>query len=128
MLAYQILFGLLALSIPAVGFVVLVRLLLAAYRALRASRWPLAGLSLLGVACIAALFVVVAAVWFAYAVSHSKKDVWRDLELTLLTVLPFHAASYGLWRMGGHVESLLGVDRAPATSAGAEPPPPPATG
>ena len=108
MLIYQILFGLFALSVPVVGLVVTVRLLGTAYRALRASRIKFAALSVLASACLVVLFVAVVAVWFAYAVGHSKKDVWRDFEVALLTGLPFYAASYASHRMATYFRSVLG--------------------
>jgi hypothetical protein len=107
MLAYQILFAVFALSLPVVGFVVLVRLLLCAYRALRASRIKLAALAILGIACVAGAFVLAAGVWFAYAVAHAKKDLRSDLEIMLLTGLPFYAVSYAFWRVGRYIRSAL---------------------
>jgi hypothetical protein len=104
MLAYQILFAVFALSLPVVGFVVLVRLLLCAYRALRASRIKLAALAILGIACVAGAFVLAAGVWFAYAVA---KDLRSDLEIMLLTGLPFYAVSYAFWRVGRYIRSAL---------------------
>jgi hypothetical protein len=113
MLAHQILIAVFALSLPVVGFAVLVRLLLCAYRALRASRIKLAAIAILGIACIAGAFVVVAAVWFAYAVAHSTKDLRSDLEIMLLTGLPFYAVSYAFWRVGRYVRSAIDTRAAP---------------
>ena len=107
MLIHQILLGLFALSVPIVGVVVVVRLLLSAYRAFRASRIRLAALSILAIAFLVGLFVVVAAVWFAYAVAHATKDLWSDLEVALLTGLPFYAVSYAFWRMAKYFQSAL---------------------
>jgi dolichyl-phosphate-mannose--protein O-mannosyl transferase len=108
MLIYQVLFGLFALSVPMVGLVVVVRLLWSAYQALRASRIKLAAFSVLAIACLLGLFVVVAAIWFGYAVAHSKKDIWSDLGVALLTGLPFYAASYAFWRMARRFQSVPG--------------------
>ena len=107
MLVYQILFGLFALSVPTIGLVVVVRLLWSAYQALRAARSKFAALSVLGIVCLVGLFVAVAAVWFGYAVSHSKKDLWSDMKIMLLTGIPFYIASYGLWRMAKYFKSAL---------------------
>jgi hypothetical protein len=120
MLIHQILLGLLALSIPTIGLIVMLRLLWCAYQAIRASRIKLAAISILAFVCLAALFVLVAAVWFGYAVAHSKKDIWSDLALILFTGLPFCVVSYSLWRMARRFQSVLGVRAAqPGVSADA---------
>jgi hypothetical protein len=107
MLFYQILFGLVALSVPAVGLIVMLRLLWTVYQAIRASRIKLAAISALAFVCLVALTAVVAAVWFAYAVAHSKKDIWSDLALLLFTGLPFYVVSYALWRVAKRFQSVL---------------------
>lgn len=107
MLVYQILFGVVALSVPAVGLIVMLRLLWSVYQAIRASRIKLAAISALAFVCLVALTAVVAAVWFGYAVAHSKKDVWSDLALLLFTGLPFYVVSYALWRMAKRFQSVL---------------------
>ena len=114
MLIYQILFGLFALSVPTIGLIVMLRLLWSTYQAFRASRIKLAALSVLALVCLVALSVAVAAVWFGYAVAHSKKDIWSDLKVILLTGLPFYVVSYALWRMAKHFESALSVRAAQA--------------
>ncbi len=108
MLTYQILFGLFALSVPIVGLVVVVRLLWSACQALRVSRIKLAALCALAGVGLLGLLVAVAAVWFGYAVAHSQKDLWSDLQVALLTGLPFHGASYALWRWANHFQSGKG--------------------
>ena len=113
MLVYQILFGLAAISVPAVGLIVMLRLLWTVYRAIRVSRFKLAAISALAFVCLVALTAVVAAVWFGYAVAHSKKDIWSDLVLLLFTGLPFHVVSYALWRMARRFQSALEVRVAP---------------
>ena len=114
---YQIVFGLFALSIPAIGLIVMLRLLWSAYQAFRASRIKLAALSVLAFVCLVALFVVVAVVWFGYAVAHSQKDIWSDLALLCLTGLPFYVVSWALWRMAKRFQSAFGVR---ATQPGGE--------
>lgn len=109
MLIFQILLGLFALSVPTIGLIVMLRLLWFAYQAIRASRIKLAAISVLAFVCLVALLVVVAAVWFGYAVAHSKKDIWSDLALVLFTGLPFYAVSYSLWRMARRFQSALQV-------------------
>lgn len=109
MLIYQILFGLFALSVPTIGLIVVLRLLWSAYQAFRASRIKLAALSVLAFVCLVALSVAVAAVWFGYAVAHSKKDIWSDLTVILFTGLPFYVVSYSLWRMAKRFQSALSV-------------------
>jgi hypothetical protein len=117
---YQILFGLVALSVPTIGLIVMVRLLWSAYQALCASRLKLAALSVLAIACLVALCIAVATVWFGYAVAHTKKDLRSDLTVILLTVLPFYVASYALWRMAKYLQSVLGRHaRQPDVPAGA---------
>ena len=117
MLAYQILFGLVALSVPAVGLIVMLRLLWCVYQAIRASRIKLAAIAALAFVSLGALAAVVAAVWFGYAVAHSKKDIWSDLGLLLFTGLPFHVVSYLLWRMAKRFQSALQVHVAPPGGA-----------
>jgi hypothetical protein len=109
MLIYQILFGLFALSVPTIGLIVMLRLLWSAYQAFRASRIKLAVLSVLAFVGLVALSVAVAVVWFGYAVAHSKKDIWSDLQVMLLTGLSFYVVCYALWRMAKHFQSALGV-------------------
>jgi hypothetical protein len=91
----------------------MLRLLWSAYQALRASRVRLAALPILAVAGLVALSVAVAVVWFGYAVAHSKKDIWSDFKVVLLTGLPFYAVSYALWHLAKHVRSAIGVRAAP---------------
>jgi len=104
---YQTLFLLFALSIPIIGLVVVVRLIWCAYQSLRASHIKFAGFSALAIVCLTALFVAVALVWFGYGVSHSKKDIRSDLQVVLLTGLPFYAMSFGLWRLAKYFQSVL---------------------
>jgi hypothetical protein len=107
MLIHQILLALFALSIPIAGLLVVVRLLWCANQSLRARRITFVALSALGTACLVGLLVAVAAVWFGYGVAHSKKDLWSDLAVALLTGLPFYGASYALWRMAKYFQSVL---------------------
>ena len=107
MLIYQILFAVFALSIPIVGLVVVGRLIWGVYQCLRASQIKLAALSTLGIVSLAGLFVAVAFVWFGYGVAHSRKDIWTDLTVILLTGLPFYATSFGVWRLATYVQSVL---------------------
>jgi hypothetical protein len=121
MLHFQILIGVFVLSVLAIGLVVVARLLWCAYRALNASRFRLAALAVMGIAGLAGLFVVVAAVWLGYGVSHSRKDGWSDLQIMLLTGLPFYGASYGLWRLARSIQSEIGKGAAPAGDEGDAP-------
>lgn len=107
MLIYQILFAVFALSIPITGLVVVVRLIWCAYQSLRASHIKFAGFSVLAIACLAGLFVALALVWFGYGVAHSRKDIWTDLTMIVLTGLLFYATSFGLWRLAKHFQSVL---------------------
>jgi hypothetical protein len=107
MLIGQALLVLFALSIVAVATLVAGRLARCTFRALRARRYGLVALSILGVACVAVSVVAVAAVWFGYGVSHSKKDLWTDLRIVLLTGIPFWLISFALWRMGGRFDARL---------------------
>lgn len=118
MLISQILLGLFAFSVPAIGLIVMLRLLWSAYQAIRASRIKLAAISVVAFVCLLALLVVVAVVWFGYAVAHSKKDIWSDLALVLFTGLPFYVVSCSLWRMARRFQSAPGVrDARPGGSA-----------
>jgi hypothetical protein len=104
MLIAQTLFWLFAASVPGIGLVVLVRLLWSAYVAWRAARFRLVALSVLGMACMAGLFIVVAGVWFGYGVAHTEKDLWSDLRVALLTGIPYYLAAFGLWRMARRIQ------------------------
>jgi hypothetical protein len=108
MTVHEVLFWLFAVSVPAVGLVVLARLVWSTYRACRASRFGVAALFVLAMVGLAGLFVAVAAVWFGYGVAHSKKDLWSDLKVVLLTGVPYYLGSYGLWRLAGRFRSPPG--------------------
>jgi hypothetical protein len=125
MLIQQVLLGLFALSVPAIGLVVALRLLWAACQAALASQIRLAAVSVLAGALLVALTVVVAAVWFGYGMAHSKKDGWSDLALVAFTGLPYYAVAYALWRMAARFQASL---REPEVQPGAELTPEPRPG
>ncbi len=97
-LLHQILIAMLALSVPVLALVVAGRLVWCAFKAFRAARFRIAALSIAGIACLAALLIAVAFVWFAYGVAHSEKTLWTDLRMAAITILPIYGACYGLWR------------------------------
>jgi hypothetical protein len=59
------------------------------------------------------LFVAVGFVWFGYGVAHSRKDIWTDVRIVLITGLPFYGASYGLWRLARYFQSAMRAHAAP---------------
>ena len=75
---YQIVTILFAASLPIVVLVVAGRHVISAFRSLRSKRFKFALFSVLSIAGILLLFAAVAALWFGYGVSHSKKDIWSD--------------------------------------------------
>lgn len=117
----QILLGLFALSVPAIGLIVLLRLLWTAYCAVRASRIGHAARSVLASVGLVALSVTVATVWFGYGLAHSAKDGWSDLQVALLTGIPFYVACYALWRMAGRLRAASGAGAQPGIAADAPP-------
>ena len=98
LLLIQILFAMLALSVPVLALVVAGRLAWCTFQAFRAARFGIAALSIAGIACVAALLVAVLSVWFVYSVAHSGKNLWTDLQVAAVSILPFYGACYGLWR------------------------------
>jgi hypothetical protein len=103
MFIYQVVLTAFAVSIPIIGLVAVLRLAWCAYQALRGRDVKSAALSVLGIVFLGGLFAAVLAVWFGYGVAHSKKDIWSDLTVTALTGIPFHAASFALWRLAGNL-------------------------
>ena len=103
MFIYQVVLTAFAVSIPIIGLVAVLRLAWCAYQALCGRDVKSAALSVLGIVFLGGLFVVLLAVWFGYGVAHSKKDIWSDLTVTALTGIPFHAASFALWRLAGNL-------------------------
>jgi hypothetical protein len=103
----QLIIGLFALSIVVVALIVSARLVWCVLQAIRIARYKFAVLSVVSIVILATLFIAIALVWFGYGIAHSKKDVWTDLRVILLTGLPFHGVSYALWRMGRHFQIQL---------------------
>ena len=63
----------LALSVLFAALLVAGRFVWVLVVALRARRYPIVVVSVVGVVCIVALFSAVIVVWFAYAVAHAEK-------------------------------------------------------
>ena len=108
----QILVAMLALSVPVLALVVAGRLAWCTFQAFRAARFGIAALSIAGIACVAALLVAVLSVWFVYSVAHSGKNLWTDLQVAAITILPFYGACYGLWRTARVLQSRLAASAA----------------
>lgn len=98
MTIYQTIILLFAASLPIIVMVVVGRHIVSAYRSLRDRRFKFALFSVLAIAGILLLFSGVAAVWFAYGVSHSMKDIRGDLFLLAVSVALIYGGAYGLWR------------------------------
>jgi hypothetical protein len=107
MAIYQIFFAVFALSIPIAAFTVGGRLLWCIVRSLQTKQFKIAAFAVLALASLAGLFVALGLVWFGYAVAHSKKDIWDDLLLVVITGLPFYGVSYGLWRLAGYFQATI---------------------
>ena len=103
----QILVVMLALSVPVLALIVAGRLAWCTFQAFRAARFGIAALSIAGIACLTALLGAVLLVWFAYGVAHTGKNLWTDLQVDAITILPFYGACYGLWRMARVFQSRL---------------------
>jgi hypothetical protein len=105
---YQIVTMLFAASLPIVVLVVAGRHVISAFRSLRGRRIKFALFSVLSIAGILLLFAAVAALWFGYGVSHSKKDIWSDLLLIAVSAVPIYGAGYGLWRLARYIDEKPG--------------------
>jgi thiol:disulfide interchange protein len=97
----------LALSVLLAALLVAARFVWVLVVALRARRYPIVVVSVVGVVCIVALFSAVIVVWFAYAVAHAEKNTSTDLTVLLSTAPPFFLASLGLWLLAGKLYSRL---------------------
>lgn len=75
--------------------------------ALRAHRYLIAFVSVLGVIIILTLFAAVVIVWFGYGVAHTGKSARTDLIVFFSTVPPFFLAAVVLWFAGGKLYSRL---------------------
>ncbi len=96
-----------ALSVVLAGLLVSGHLVLCGVLALRARRYRIAVVSLVGLVCIVALFAAVVVVWFGYAVAHTQKDIGTDLMVLLLTAPPYFLGSMGLWLLARNLHSRL---------------------
>jgi len=112
MTIYQMVNLIFAVSIPAVVLVVIGRHVVSAIRSLRGRRFRFALFSVLAIAAILLLFAGIAAVWFGYGVSHSKKDIWSDLTILSISVALIYGASYGLWRLARFMDKKISGDAA----------------
>ncbi|MGH7909051.1 MAG: hypothetical protein ACREA4_12260 [Nitrososphaera sp.] len=104
MLAYQIFQVMFAVSIPVVALIVVGRHFIALIRSLRIKRFGFAFLALFAIVFLTGMVAGVGAVWFAYGVAHTKKELSDDLLLVLITGLPFYGTAYGLWRFAGQLQ------------------------
>jgi hypothetical protein len=107
----QAIVALFALSVVAVALIVVWRFVRCTFQAVRAARYKFSVLSVVAILSLAALLTGVGLVWFGYGVAHSKKDLWTDLRVVLLTGLPFYGISYALWRMGRYFQAQLSAER-----------------
>lgn len=104
---HQALLAALALSALAFALAVAGRLGWCSIQALRSAKAALAAWSIAGMLFLAASLGAVVVVWLAYGVAHSQKDLWTDLWVSAITLLPFHGACYGLWRMGRRIQDRI---------------------
>ncbi len=109
--------GVLALSVLLAALLVGGRLVWCTVVALRARRYGIAIISVVGVVGIVTALSMVVIVWFAYAVAHTGKNANTDLMVLVTTVPPFFLVSFGLWFLGGKLHSRL------RSSVAQQPPP-----
>ena len=105
MTAYQLLFAVLALSLPIVTLVAIGRQLWSIVRSLRTKHYKFAVISTLAIVGILCIFAAALVLWFGYGVAHSKKDVGTDLLMLAVTGIPIYAAAYGLWRLARYFDA-----------------------
>jgi hypothetical protein len=97
----------LALSILLTALFVAGRLLWCLVIALRARRYMILAISVIGLVCVVAALGMVVIVWFGYAVAHIEKTATTDLKVLFYTVPPFFLVSIGLWLLAGALHSRL---------------------
>ena len=105
MTAYQVVFLLFAVSLPIVVLVVVGCHIVSAFRSLRGRRVRFALFSVLAIAGILLVFVGVGVVWFGYGLGHSKKEMWEDLLLIIVSAAPIYGGGYGLWRLARYIDT-----------------------
>lgn len=98
---------LLALSVVLALLLVAGRFIWCLVLSVRARRYRIAVLCVLGVALIVTLFGAVIAVWFGYAVAHTGKSINTDIKIFLITVPPYFLCAIVLWFLAGYLRSRL---------------------
>lgn len=83
------------------------RLLWCLVVAVRARRYQVLIISLIGLVGIVAALGTVVVVWFGYGVAHTGKSAKTDLIVLLSSAPPFFFVSFGLWQLGGKLQSRL---------------------
>jgi hypothetical protein len=91
----------LAVSVLLAVVLVVGRLLWCLVIAIRARRYQIMIISVVGLVGMVAALSAVVIVWFGYGVAHTGKNAKTDLIVLFSTVPPFFLVSFGLWLLGG---------------------------
>jgi len=97
----------LAFSVLLAVILVVGRLLWCLVIAIRARRYQIMIISVLGLVGMVAALSAVVIVWFGYGVAHTGKNAKADLIVLFSTVPPFFLVSFGLWLLGGKLHLRL---------------------
>jgi hypothetical protein len=97
----------LAFTVLLAVILVVGRLLWCLVIAIRARRYKIMIISVIGLVGMVVALGTVVIVWFGYGVAHTGKNVKTDLIVLFSTVPPFFLASFGLWLLGGKLHLRL---------------------
>lgn len=101
------LFDTLIVAVVVAAGLVAARLMLCGVLAARSrQKWILA-LSVAGILAVGLLFGALVAMWFAYAVAHTGKDMSTFVRMLLVTGVPYILGLVALWLGGGVLASRL---------------------
>ena len=97
----------LALSVLLAVILVVGRLLWCLGIAIRARRYQIMIISVVGLVGMVAALSAVVIIWFGYGVAHTGKNAKTDLIVLFSTVPPFFLVSFGLWLLSGKLHLRL---------------------
>ena len=110
-------FDALAVAVAGGALLVAARLVLCCVVAVYAHRFGIVAISIAGVLGVAFLFVALVAMWFAYGLAHTGKDMTTFVRMLLVTGVPYIVGLVGLWLLGGVLARRLPRTSIPRDSA-----------
>ena len=110
-------FDALAVAVLGAALLVAVRLVLCGVVAARVRRFGIVAVSVAGVLGVAFLLVALVAMWFAYGVAHTGKDMTTFVRMLLVTGVPYILGLVSLWLLGGVLARRLPRTSIPRDSA-----------